>query len=312
MIITTAPVQAPATPEVPSGLLIGGSWRPASGRATFTVHDPATDEVLAEVADASPGDGVAAIEAAAAAGDAVAALSPRARAQVLRRVEAVVRERIDDLAMLITREMGKPLAESRAEVGYAADYFGWYADEAVRIHGDLRTSPSGTTRIMVQHRPVGPCLLVTPWNFPLAMAARKVAPAIAAGCPSVLKPAEQTPASILEIERLAEEAGVPPGVVNVCPGYGKIAGQALAAHPGVNKISFTGHHGTAIRIMKSAADNLKRCTFECGGKSPCFIKPGPTSTWPVYFRHCHALTRLPVPRGVHIHGAGGRLRCLSE
>ena len=272
MIITTAPVQAPATPEVPSGLLIGGSWRPASGRATFTFHDPATDEVLAEVADASPGDGVAAIEAAAAAGDAVAALSPRARAQVLRRVEAVVRERIDDLAMLITREMGKPLAESRAEVGYAADYFGWYADEAVRIHGDLRTSPSGTTRIMVQHRPVGPCLLVTPWNFPLAMAARKVAPAIAAGCPSVLKPAEQTPLSSLVLAQIVADAGALPGTVNVVTTSDAASVvRAIIGSGRARKLSFTGSTAVGKLLLEQCGRHVMRTSMELGGNAPFIV-----------------------------------------
>lgn len=269
---TTSWAPPPPLPDVPITLLIGGHWRPASGGRTFGVDNPATGEVLAEVADADAADGRAAIEAAATAEETLAAVAPRERAALLRRVEQALRERVDEIALLITLEMGKPLAESRAEVAYAADFFGWFADEAVRIRGDLRLSPTGTTRILVRRTGVGPCLLVTPWNFPLAMGARKIAPALAAGCPSVLKPAEQTPLSSLLLGRIIEEAGAPPGAVNIVTSTrpaevaGEIIGSGLA-----RKLSFTGSTEVGRLLLAQCAPQVMRTSMELGGNAPFLV-----------------------------------------
>lgn len=262
----------PTLPKVPTTLLVGGSWRSASDGRTFGVDNPATGEILAEVADGDARDGRAAIEAAAAAQPALDALAPRERARLLRRVESALHERAEELALLITLEMGKPLAESLAEVSYAADFFGWFADEAVRVSGDYRLSPTGTTRILVQRTAVGPCLLVTPWNFPLAMGARKIAPALAAGCPSVLKPAEQTPLSSLLLAEIIEGAGAPAGAVNVVTTSrpadvaGEIIGSGLA-----RKLSFTGSTEVGRLLLAQCAPQVMRTSMELGGNAPFLV-----------------------------------------
>jgi succinate-semialdehyde dehydrogenase / glutarate-semialdehyde dehydrogenase len=272
MIDLAVPAHAPAMPAVATTLFIGGRWRPAAGGGTFVVDNPATGDPLAEVADATAADAADAIRAAADAQSALAAMAPVDRARLLRRVEQALRERIDELALLITLEMGKPLAESRGEVGYAADFFGWFADEAVRVGGDYRLSPTGTTRILVQHRAVGPCLLVTPWNFPLAMGARKIAPAIAAGCPSVLKPAEQTPLTSLLLAQIIEDAGAPPGSVNVVTTsrpadvVGAVIGSGLA-----RKLSFTGSTSVGILLLGQCAPHVMRTSMELGGNAPFVV-----------------------------------------
>jgi succinate-semialdehyde dehydrogenase/glutarate-semialdehyde dehydrogenase len=264
--------RAPALPTVASTLLIGGRWRAATGRETFVVDNPATGEGLTEVADATANDANEAIRAAADAQSALAAVSPALRAQLLRRVERALRDREAELALLITLEMGKPLAESRGEVGYAADFFGWFADEAVRVGGDFRLSPTGTTRILVQHKAVGPCLLVTPWNFPLAMGARKIAPALAAGCPVVLKPAEQTPLTSLLLAHIIEEAGAPPGAVNVVTTsrpatvVGEIIASGLA-----RKLSFTGSTAVGKLLLGQCAPFVMRTSMELGGNAPFVV-----------------------------------------
>nr|MDT0661217.1 NAD-dependent succinate-semialdehyde dehydrogenase [Micromonospora sp. DSM 115978] len=262
----------PAMPAVPSTLLIAGRWRPAAGGATFPVDNPATGETLTEVADADVPDALDAIRAAADAQPALAALSPAGRATLLRRVEATLRERTEEIALLITLEMGKPIAEARGEIGYAADFFGWFADEALRISGDYRRSPTGLTRILVQRKAVGPCLLITPWNFPLAMGARKIAPAIAAGCPSVLKPAEQTPLTSLLLARIIEEAGAPPGAVNVlttsrpAATVGAVIGSGLA-----RKLSFTGSTEVGKLLLAQCATQVMRTSMELGGNAPFIV-----------------------------------------
>ena len=190
-------------------------WLSADGSRTLPVHDPSTGEVLAEVADASPADGVRALDAAVAHQDSFADMPPRDRGEILRRGFELMRERADDLALLMTLEMGKPLAESRAEVTYAAEFLRWFSEEAVRIAGRYSTSPDGATRLLTLKRPVGPTLMITPWNFPLAMGTRKVGPAVAAGCTMVVKPAAQTPLSMLAFAALMQEAGLPDGVLNV-------------------------------------------------------------------------------------------------
>ncbi len=265
-------MNAPALPAVPSTLLIAGSWRPATGGATFPVDNPATGEPLIEVADAGPHDALRAIQAAADAQPALAATPPAQRAALLRRVEAALHARVDELALLITLEMGKPIAESRGEVGYAADFFGWFADEAPRIGGDYRLSPTGTTRILVQRKPVGPCLLVTPWNFPLAMGARKVAPALAAGCPSVLKPAEQTPLTSLLLAQIIQECGAPAGAVNVVTTSrpGEVVGAVIASGL-ARKLSFTGSTEVGKLLLAQCATQVMRTSMELGGNAPFIV-----------------------------------------
>ena len=200
---------------MPTGLFIGGSWRGASGGATFPVEDPATEQVLAQVSDATPTDALLALEAAVSVSSDWAATSPRARGEILRRAYERLTADAEDFALLMTLEMGKPLADARAEVAYAAEFFRWFAEEAVRIDGRYTAAPGGGGRLLVIRQPVGPCLLITPWNFPIAMGARKIGPAIAAGCTMVCKPAELTPLSMLLLTDLLVEAGLPAGVLNV-------------------------------------------------------------------------------------------------
>lgn len=263
---------APALPAVPTGLLVGGAWRAASSGATIAVDNPATGEVLAEVADATIEDGLAAVAAAVAARPALEAMSPGERARLLRRVEARIRERSEELALLITLEMGKSLPEARAEVSYSADFFGWFADEAVRVHGDYRIAPSGTTRIVVSHRGVGPCLLITPWNFPLAMGARKIAPALAAGCPSVLKPAGQTPLSSLLLAEIIEAEGAPAGAVNVVTTSRSGAVTTAMIDTGqLRKLSFTGSTSVGKVLLEQCARQVMRTSMELGGNAPFVV-----------------------------------------
>jgi succinate-semialdehyde dehydrogenase/glutarate-semialdehyde dehydrogenase len=207
--------EAAVLSKVPSGLFVGGRWRPASGGATFQVDDPATQEVIAEVADGSVEDGRAALDAAVAAQDSWAATAPRDRGEILRRAFELVTARADDLALLMTLEMGKTVKESRGEITYAAEFLRWFSEEAVRIAGRWSTSPNGATRLLTMKQPVGPCLFITPWNFPMAMGTRKIGPAIAAGCTMVVKPASQTPLSMLALAGIMTEAGLPDGVLNV-------------------------------------------------------------------------------------------------
>jgi succinate-semialdehyde dehydrogenase / glutarate-semialdehyde dehydrogenase len=188
--------EARVVDAVPRGLFIGGSWRPAASGRTLTVDDPSTGKALCEVADAAPEDGRAALDAAVAAQPSFAAMPPRERGEILRRAFELIMARIDDLALLMTLEMGKPLAESKGEITYAAEFFRWFAEEAVRIDGSYAVAPAGTSRFLVQKQPVGVCLLITPWNFPMAMGTRKIGPAVAAGCAMVLKPSELTPLSM--------------------------------------------------------------------------------------------------------------------
>src|SRR6187455_2657687 len=207
--------EASVVAGVPSGLWIDGADRPATAGATLPVHDPSTGEVLAEVADATPEDARQALDAAVAAQRSWAEVAPRERGEILRRAFELMTARADDLALLMTLEMGKPLVESRGEVAYAAEFFRWFSEETVRIAGRWSTSPDGRTRLMTMKQPVGPTLMITPWNFPLAMGTRKIGPAIAAGCTMVIKPASQTPLTMLALAALLEEVGVPAGVVNV-------------------------------------------------------------------------------------------------
>ncbi|WP_091231351.1 NAD-dependent succinate-semialdehyde dehydrogenase [Microbacterium sp. 3J1] len=268
----TATREAELIAAVPSGLLIGGQWRDASSGATFEVHDPSTGEVLARVADATPEDGMAALDAAADAQASWAATAPRARGEILRRAFELVTARAEDFALVMTLEMGKPLAESRAEVAYGAEFLRWFSEEAPRISGRYATAPDGRNRLLVAKRPVGPSLLITPWNFPLAMATRKVAPALAAGCTSVLKPAALTPLTALLFADVLREAGVPDGVVNVIPTTraGAVTGP-LITDPRLRKLSFTGSTEVGRRLIADAAHQVLRVSMELGGNAPFLV-----------------------------------------
>ena len=258
--------------DVPTGLFIGGSWRAASGGTTFPVRDPSTGEVLAEVADATPEDGIAALDAAVAAQEAWAATAPRRRSDILRRVFDLAHEHEDDLAALMTLEMGKPLAESRGEVAYGSEFLRWFSEEAVRISGDYRTNPEGTGRGIVLRRPVGPVYAITPWNFPLAMATRKIGPALAAGCTVVLKPADLTPLTTLFLVELFRRAGLPDGVLNVVPSRDAEAlSGPIIADRRLRKLTFTGSTPVGSALLKQAADNVLKTSMELGGNAPLLV-----------------------------------------
>jgi succinate-semialdehyde dehydrogenase / glutarate-semialdehyde dehydrogenase len=257
---------------VPTDLSIGGKWRPASDGARFDVTDPATEEVIASVASASVEDAAAAVDAAAAAGPAWAAKKPRERGEILRKAFELLSKDAERFARLITIENGKSLTDSRGEVAYAAEFFRWYAEEAVRNIGEMSKAPSSGARILVQHRPAGVAVLVTPWNFPAAMATRKIGPALAAGCTLVLKPASETPLTPLAMMSVFEEAGVPPGVINVLPSRrsGAVVG-AMLKDLRVRVLSFTGSTEVGRKLLHSAADNIVRPVMELGGNAPFIV-----------------------------------------
>ncbi|MFG1685671.1 NAD-dependent succinate-semialdehyde dehydrogenase [Nonomuraea sp. NPDC049269] len=258
----------------PKQLFINGKWTDASSGATFDVLDPSTGKVLCAVADASPEDGMAALEAAAAAQTAFAATPPRARADMLMRAFHLLHERIDTLALLMTLEMGKPLAESRGEIAYAAEFFRHFAEEAVRVNGGYQVAPAGGARFLVTKQPVGPSLLITPWNFPMAMGTRKIGPAIAAGCTSVIKPAAQTPLSMLALAEILAEAGVPEGVVNVVTTDNAGAVMEPLIRSGVaRKLSFTGSTAVGRRLLEQCADKVLRTSMELGGNAAFIVFP---------------------------------------
>ena len=258
-----------------TGLLVAGRWREAASGAVLAVDDPATGEVVATVADAGVQDALDAVEAAAAAGPAWAATAPRRRAEVLRRAFELMVERSEEVAQLISLENGKALPDARSEVAYAAEFFRWYAEEAVRVPGTLATAPSGAHDILVRHEPIGVVALVTPWNFPAAMATRKLGPALAAGCTAVLKPAEQTPLTALLVADLLAEAGVPDGVVNVVTTStpGPVV-DAVLHHPAVRMLSFTGSTEVGRVLLRSAADTVLKCAMELGGNAPFLVLEG--------------------------------------
>ncbi|MCW5252353.1 NAD-dependent succinate-semialdehyde dehydrogenase [Streptomyces sp. SHP 1-2] len=268
--VLPAPAPAPAT--APTELFIGGAWRPAGDGARFTVHDPATGEPVASVASATETDGVHAVEAAAKALPDWAATPPRERAEILRRAFESMRAEQEELARLIVAENGKALPDARAEVAYAAEFLRWYAEEAVRLSGTLGHAPAGGNRILVMRRPIGVAVLVTPWNFPAAMATRKIGPALAAGCTVVLKPASETPLTALAVAGHLQRAGVPAGVVNVLPSRrtGPLV-TALLAHPEVRKISFTGSTEVGKHLLRQAADRVLASSMELGGNAPFLV-----------------------------------------
>ncbi|MEO7196433.1 MAG: NAD-dependent succinate-semialdehyde dehydrogenase [Pseudonocardiaceae bacterium] len=256
----------------PAELFINGQWRPASGGQTFDVEDPSTGEVLRAVADATVEDGMAALDAAVAAQAQWARYPPRERGEILRRAYEMMLARQEDLALLMTLEMGKPVAESRGEIAYAADFFRWFAEEAVRIEGGFATAPGGSGRVLVMRQPVGPSLLITPWNFPTAMGTRKIGPAVAAGATMVLKPANLTPLSLLAVADILAECGLPDGVLNVVPSSN--AGQLmepLIRDGRARKLSFTGSTEVGRLLLEQCAEQIMRTSMELGGNAPFLV-----------------------------------------
>ncbi|MFI7409727.1 NAD-dependent succinate-semialdehyde dehydrogenase [Streptomyces sp. NPDC049627] len=258
--------------DVPKQLFIGGDWQDAESGRTLSVDNPATGEELCQIADASPADGRRAVEAAVAAQAAWAATPPRVRGEILRRAYDIIIARTEDLALLMTLEMGKPLAEARAEVAYGAEFFRWFSEEAVRIDGGLMTAPDGKNRLLVARQPVGPCLLITPWNFPLAMGTRKIGPAVAAGCTIVLKPAPQTPLTSLALAEILSEAGLPAGVLNIVTTT-DAAGvvEPLLRGGKIRKLSFTGSTQVGRILLAQCADTVIRTSMELGGNAPLIV-----------------------------------------
>ncbi|KAA0094118.1 NAD-dependent succinate-semialdehyde dehydrogenase [Mycolicibacterium sp. P1-18] len=261
-----------AVASIPTGLLIGGQWRDAHGGRTFEVENPATGDVLASVADAGPADGDAALAAAVEAQASWARTAPRYRSEILRRAYDLVMSRQNWLAEVMTSEMGKPLGEARGEVAYAAEFLRWFSEEAVRVSGDHTTTGDGANRIIVTRAPVGPCVLITPWNFPLAMGTRKIAPAIAAGCTMVLKPAPQTPLSSLALASILQECGLPDGVLNVVntTDAATVVGRWMSSGT-ARKVSFTGSTGVGKVLLRQAADTVMRSSMELGGNAPFIV-----------------------------------------
>ncbi|WP_199429812.1 NAD-dependent succinate-semialdehyde dehydrogenase [Qaidamihabitans albus] len=257
---------------VPKRLLIDGKWRDADGGGTFGVDDPGSEQRLCDIADGQGADAEAAVEAAVAAQDEWARTAPRERGEILRRAWQLMTDRAEDLARLMTLEMGKSLTESRAEVSYAAGFFRWFSEEAVRIDGRYTRNPAGGGRTLVTKQPVGPCLLVTPWNFPLAMGTRKIGPAVAAGCTMIVKPPQLTPLSMLNLAELLREAGLPGSVLNVVPSTSasSIVNPVLA-DARVRKLSFTGSTEVGRTLVEQCSANLQRMSMELGGNAPFLV-----------------------------------------
>lgn len=270
--MTTATQESALLDRVADGLFIGGEWVAAEGGKTFEVRDPSTGEVLKEIADASADDGIRALDAAVAAQDAWAKTAPRERGEILRRAFDLLMERREDFALLMTLEMGKPLAEARGEVNYGGEFLRWFSEEAVRITGRYGWNPEGTGRIVVAQRPVGPSYFITPWNFPLAMATRKIAPALAAGCTVVVKPAALTPLTTVAFVQLLEEVGLPKGVVNVVTttSSSKVSGPIIA-DPRLRKLSFTGSTEVGRKLIEQSAQGILRTSMELGGNAPFVV-----------------------------------------
>jgi succinate-semialdehyde dehydrogenase/glutarate-semialdehyde dehydrogenase len=268
----SATAEAAALAKVPTELYIAGRWRAASGGGTLSVEDPSTGESLVDVADAQVDDALAALSAAAEKQQEWAATAPRERGEILRRAYEAIVAQTDELALLMTLEMGKALAESRAEIGYAAEFFRWFSEEAVRVHGRYMVNTTGKGRILTMRQPVGPCVFVTPWNFPMAMGTRKLAPAIAAGCTIVVKPAQQTPLSMLALAKILEQAGLPGGVLNVITA--KRSGEVIAPllkDPRTRKLSFTGSTEVGRSLIEQSAEQVLRVSMELGGNAPFLV-----------------------------------------
>jgi succinate-semialdehyde dehydrogenase / glutarate-semialdehyde dehydrogenase len=270
--MTTASAEQAVLDGVKNQLYIGGEWRDGGEGGAIPVEDPATGETLVEVADATADDADAALAAAHETFQEFRNHPPRERADILRRAYDLITERTDDLALLMTMEMGKPLAESKAEIAYGANFFRWYAEEAVRISGRYTVNETGAGRVLTMQQPVGPCIFITPWNFPLAMGTRKIGPAIAAGCTCVVKPAKQTPLSMLALAQILEEAGLPGGVVNVitAKSSGKTM-EPLIKDPRARKLSFTGSTAVGKTLIEQSAEQVLRVSMELGGNAPFLI-----------------------------------------
>ncbi|RIQ31189.1 NAD-dependent succinate-semialdehyde dehydrogenase [Jiangella rhizosphaerae] len=268
----TADRERAVVSQVPTDLLIGGDWRAASSGERFDVEDPSTGEVVATVADATVDDGLAALGAAAEAQASWASTPPRERGELLRRAFEAVVERADDLALLMTLEMGKAVKESRAEILYAAEFLRWFSEEAVRISGGYSVAPAGGSRLLTMKQPVGPSFFITPWNFPMAMGTRKIAPAIAAGCTMVVKPAHETPLSMLALAQILREAGLPDGVLNVIPtsSSGKVS-EPIIRDPRLRKLSFTGSTAVGRTLIEQSAQQVLRVSMELGGNAPFLV-----------------------------------------
>ncbi len=258
--------------QVDTNLFIGGEWRDATGGGTLGVEDPSTEQTLVEVADGTAEDASAALDAAVDAQAEWAAHPPRERAEILRRAFEAITARVDELALLMTLEMGKTLTESKAEITYGAEFFRWFSEEAVRIDGRYAVNANGQGRTLVMRQPVGPCILITPWNFPLAMGTRKIGPAIAAGCTMVIKPAKQTPLSMLALARILQEAGLPDGVLNVITSSssGEVMGP-LIEDPRARKLSFTGSTEVGRKLIEQSAQNILKVSMELGGNAPFLV-----------------------------------------
>ncbi|MFZ1992965.1 MAG: aldehyde dehydrogenase family protein, partial [Solirubrobacteraceae bacterium] len=257
--------------QVPKQLYIAGEWRDGA-KGTLSVEDPSTEEPLCEVADASVDDAKAALDAAVDAGPEFAAMAPRERGEILRRAFEMITERKDDLALLMTLEMGKTIKESLGEIAYAAEFFRWFSEEAVRIDGRYAFASNGAGRVLTMKQPVGPCLMITPWNFPLAMGTRKIGPAVAAGCTMVVKPAGQTPLSMLALAKILEEAGLPGGVLNLITASSSAETTGpLIADQRLRKMSFTGSTEVGRKLMAQASDTLLRLSMELGGNAPFIV-----------------------------------------
>lgn len=258
--------------KVPTQLYIAGQWVDGHGAQHIEVEDPSTGKTLATIANANEVDGLAALTAASETQDSWAKTPPRERAEILRRTFELVKARSEEFAMLISLEMGKPLAEARGEVTYGNEFLRWFSEEAVRISGRYGSSPEGTGRMLVTQRPVGPAFAITPWNFPLAMATRKIGPAIAAGCTMVVKPAELTPLTTLLLVKTLEEAGLPAGVVNVITTSTSAATSApIISDPRLRKITFTGSTSVGVRLLEQSAKQVLRTSMELGGNAPFLV-----------------------------------------
>lgn len=258
--------------SINNGLYIDGEWRQASDLKTFDVFDPASEECIGSVADADAVDAIAAVDAAHRAGPGWAATAPRQRAEILRKAFDLMVERKSEFATVISREEGKTFQEGLAEVAYASEFFRWFSEEAVRDRGRLGLSPTGANRIMVRHQPVGVCLLITPWNHPAAMATRKIAPALAAGCSLILKPASETPFTAAMVVNLLADAGVPPGVVNLLPTKrASLISNTILEDQRVTKLSFTGSTEVGRHLLAKAAERVVNCSMELGGTAPFIV-----------------------------------------
>jgi succinate-semialdehyde dehydrogenase / glutarate-semialdehyde dehydrogenase len=264
--------EAEVIAAVPKELFIAGAWRPAASGARLEVEDPATAKALCEIADAGEGDAMAALDAAAEAQKDWGSYPPRERGEILRRAFEMIAQRTDELAMLMSLEMGKSLTEARGEVAYANDFLRWFSEEAVRIHGSYSVSPNGKARLLTMRQPVGPCLLITPWNFPLAMGTRKIGPAVAAGCTMVVKPAKQTPLSMLALAKIFEDAGLPAGVLNVITtSRSGAVTDPLFDDPRLRKVSFTGSTEVGRKLAVRAMDQMLRMSMELGGNAALLV-----------------------------------------